>query len=910
MKNDNPNDTVERILERARQRELELKNYEESLGCSPKLVEMGQQTDLNESIEIDVDSMKALYTSSPIHNTEESSQCHNGTYAIISKPVAVECIEDERSTFIVEEGMFDTINSNQSLGIVKNQPMTTSKKIPPSVPPKPNAMSSCEIRESKGNVLRELLQKFEKSDDITTPPKFPIQKTVTQLPSIFGSAPSKPVALPIKLPVNTHTPEIVNRHPSESISASADAKPRINPASSTRNSIKALRNRWEVSSATGTPMDPDSSRSDEILNAAAKMAQKSTVKRNFEVKKLTFAEIIGKGSEQSSKPKDLELKPPSSKSPRLEQVNYFGKVDEKDESVIIEEEMLEPEPESTEPETSDTSDRPESVTSDVIIGHWLKKPNESMEMSPNKTAGSQKSPQKCIDEAFEFIHDQPDASGITTPKNFSPMKQITPKERFSGDPGNKQSSSLLNDITDDYQRYQPTTPKTPRTPTAYSDVLEPGTPGSALAHTISFYRKQRSAQKGDGCENKSFMSQTSDSVMKKPHSSLEFADESLEDRLKQIEEAIMIQQDQISQLSHALSYCRQNVMFHGGAEEVDAQRVLLIATERRRALIFERDRLCNLKKLPPLGPLGTVTLANIEVQLHPNFIHTYTQQSESAKPYLYHFIVLIKHREQVLHTQLITSKHGVKNGFVEFPNYIQLHNLPPDFTCSVEVFCLKINAQGPIGGGGSTKLKKTSTWKKILASPYKSGQSYNPRTIQHNIIDSGFQKAGYFLMNRAHVLDKARSFRLTDVVQPLGGTIRMDLKCCAETFGSVAHRGFLSLYQTVDNMGSWTRFWCALFEGCMRFWRYPEDEENKKPLVTLRMDDFISAIKAVPPTVASFQFSMEGHIRIHKDKNSFEDIKLLLASDTKESMDEWLEAMNESIVDATTWSTPFHDVDF
>lgn len=148
------------------------------------------------------------------------------------------------------------------------------------------------------------------------------------------------------------------------------------------------------------------------------------------------------------------------------------------------------------------------------------------------------------------------------------MKQITPKKRFSDDPGNKQSSSLLNDITDDYQRYQPTTPKTPRTPTAYSDVLEPGTPGSALAHTISFYRKQRSAQKGDGCENKSFMSQTSDSVMKKKHSSLEFADESLEDRLKQIEEAIMIQQDQISQLSHALSFCRQNVMFHGGAEEV------------------------------------------------------------------------------------------------------------------------------------------------------------------------------------------------------------------------------------------------------------------------------------------------------------------------------------------------------
>lgn len=39
------------------------------------------------------------------------------------------------------------------------------------------------------------------------------------------------------------------------------------------------------------------------------------------------------------------------------------------------------------------------------------------------------------------------------------------------------------------------------------------------------------------------------------------------------------------------------------------------------------------------------------------------------------------------------------------------------------------------------------------------------------------------------------------------------------------------------------------------------------------MDDFFSAIKAVPPNVASFQFSMEGHIRIPKDKHSYEDIK-------------------------------------
>lgn len=217
-------------------------------------------------------------------------------------------------------------------------------------------------------------------------------------------------------------------------------------------------------------------------------------------------------------------------------------------------------------------------------------------------------------------------------------------------------------------------------------------------------------------------------------------------------------------------------------------------------------------------------------------------------PSLYYFIALIKHREQVLHTQLITSKDGLKKGYVEFPNYIQLHHLPPDFICSVEVFCLvriyfflhflrklilkllpaQIKSRRPLHGKKCSrrrinKVRPTYYW--ILINIL--GHTFTPSRIQNVPIDSGFQKAGYALINRAHVLDRVRTFRLADAVHPVEGTIRMSLKCCAETFGTVAHRGFLSLYQTIDNMGSWTRFWCTLFEGCMRFWRYPEDEENK-----------------------------------------------------------------------------------
>lgn len=78
---------------------------------------------------------------------------------------------------------------------------------------------------------------------------------------------------------------------------------------------------------------------------------------------------------------------------------------------------------------------------------------------------------------------------------------------------------------------------------------------------------------------------------------------------------------------------------------MDAQRALLIATERRHAYLTERDRLISVNQndtfADETGPRGTLIFSCIAVLLSRDFVSLYTHQSSGNVRFILRFCVFL-----------------------------------------------------------------------------------------------------------------------------------------------------------------------------------------------------------------------------------------------------------------------------
>ncbi|CAJ0942643.1 unnamed protein product, partial [Mesorhabditis belari] len=456
---------------------------------------------------------------------------------------------------------------------------------------------------------------------------------------------------------------------------------------------------------------------------------------------------------------------------------------------------------------------------------------------------------KAIDAAFEFINSPQKRSRVSLVQD----DQEIPTQATSLAPlaAHETSANESPEKTIFTQPYTPTfasanSPQ-PSQPlncnTTHSSDSDP-----TLAYSVSFYRKQRSA-KDDKIDKIVFAGVQTPAAQQKVIQAESHHDrEKRVDAAAHIQQAIGIEEERVAQASRALMYCRQSGKFSGSREE-----------DFLKGLISH--------------------FRDIDI--------------------LYYFIILIKCETTLLHTALISNEDGINdNGSIEFKNHLQIENIQPDFNCTFEVYALRSKKED-ISHEEKYRIKGGTL--KTIQSGFTTKTQKTP---SHNnpILDSGFQLVGRLNL---HMKGTDRhKFHLIEPQHPLSGELQMKIQKFATGKAGVSHRGFLSLYQKTQGLASWTRYWCALEKGEMKFWRSPEDENTKSWAVSIVLSTCTKDGAIVEPH-GNFPHSFHIDVWVPKEgtNREMEKLRVLMAADHKEMLVEWINVLNKTIRHLLVWNT-------
>uniref|UniRef100_A0A5S6QJB7 PH domain-containing protein n=1 Tax=Trichuris muris TaxID=70415 RepID=A0A5S6QJB7_TRIMR len=362
-------------------------------------------------------------------------------------------------------------------------------------------------------------------------------------------------------------------------------------------------------------------------------------------------------------------------------------------------------------------------------------------------------------------------------------------------------------------------------------------------------------------------------------------------KLQELKELERVQLEHIHQASRAINLCLSIFNFRGSPEEIDAQKALLLATEKRRCITSEIERITHCFRerhdMEPTEPLGTLTVAHISVPLRMEYIRRVLLPGESSL--VYYFICMLKYRETVYSTQM-TSTEAACSGFLEFSNYFQIDCLPPDFELKFELYCLMSEKRDDYHQHVDKKNSFSLTLKKAKTArmPNRGGLPA--------ISDASFKLVGDAKITLATVRRSRFNLENLNMLIPVEGMFMMRSRCCPHSVIALkAEKGFLNV---CNQAGVWQLFWCIMKEGVLEFWRFPEDV-SKVPLKTIDLH-FCIMLKPAGEEITSRPNTMVLEMSV-SDANDQEPINQLLSADSEEEYERWRESIDRVLSFTKVW---------
>ncbi|XP_043849507.1 anillin-like [Dromiciops gliroides] len=406
-------------------------------------------------------------------------------------------------------------------------------------------------------------------------------------------------------------------------------------------------------------------------------------------------------------------------------------------------------------------------------------------------------------------------------------------------------------------------------------------------------------------------------------------------KMQELNRKINLQRTVIYQVCQALKCCTDK-HWKGSLEEAEAERLLLIATEKRVALVEELNKLRAQgpqqwpRASPTSGELApsrvSITLTEFQLPLKAEFFCDPDKRAEATKYYL---IMLKAGAENIVATPLVSTADSLTGDSLTFSTTFVLQDMSSDFEISVEVYNL---FQKKAFWPSDKKRKTPKIMKRFLTSitskrNLQSSMMASPGSLD-TVRDSNFVLLGSHTLSRSSIgntkfaLDKIHfnekelqllGYKFLNKIPflcPLEGHIYLKITC---QVNFVEEKGFLTIFDDVGGFGAWHRRWCVLSGNCLFCWAYPEDEKQKTPIGSINLANCTSPqIKPANREFCSRSNTFElitVRLKREDDKETLVSqcrdtvcvTKNWLSADTKEERDLWIQKLNQVLVDIRFW---------
>ncbi|XP_051624499.1 anillin isoform X2 [Manacus candei] len=590
------------------------------------------------------------------------------------------------------------------------------------------------------------------------------------------------------------------------------------------------------------------------------------------------------------------------------------------------------------------SKSPVKVMSASELEQLAEKPKDELSQVEMNVDGEMNS-SKVINEIFEILQeDGPDIEKLKKEMsmslegesdedeqeeslNISSMSLLTPlvesvgSEAFASPCKSAGEGSSTSDVSLKSEKFQRT--KVPRAESG--DSIGSMSEDRNLPYSVDAYRSQR-FKETDRPSIKQIIVRKEDVASKLEMKRNGPSDQvNIKKKMQELNNEINMQQTVIYQASQALNCCFDEEHGKGSQEEAEAERLLLLATQKRTALLEE------LNKLKSEGPhskrnkgaststefapsRGSVSISEMRLPLKADFVCGTVQKPDSAN--YYYVIILRSGAENMVVTPLASTASSLNGDALTFTTTFTMHDVSNDFEINVEVYSL-VQRKEVTSTDKRKKANKSKviTPKRLLTSITSKSNLLTPAMASpggpNAIRSTNFILVGSHKLSLSSVGSAKFALDKVPFLSPLEGHIYLKLKCQVDSL--VEEKGFLTMFEDVSGFGAWHRRWCVLSGNCISYWTYPDDEKRKHPLGRINLANCTN--HQIEPANREFcarpntfelitvrpQREDDRETLVSQCRDTLCVTKNWLSADTKEERNLWMQKLNQVLVDLRMW---------